>query len=129
MTEKRSEPDASAPDAMIFVFAEDATLQVAVDIADVHRMCEPIDVESSVFLFYDRDGRPLIPRFTKPNRQTRLFGLLSTIEPGEYTLEIADPATQDPIGVALEETEALEPNGRFANLDAVREYLAARGAL
>ena len=127
MTEKRSEPDASAP--MIFVFAEDATLHVAVDIADVHRMCEPIDVESSVFLFYDRDGRPLIPRFTKPNRQTRLFGLLSTIEPGEYTLEIADPATQDPIGVALEETEALEPNGRFANLDAVREYLAARGAL
>jgi hypothetical protein len=31
--------------------------------------------------------------------------------------------------MALEETEALEPNGRFANLDAVREYLAARGAL
>ena len=129
MTQKRNGPGAGAPDAMIFVFAEDATLHVAVDIAEVHRMCEPIDVESSVFLFYDRDGRPLIPRFTKPNRQTRVFGLLSAIEPGEYTLEIADPATQDPIGVALQETEALEPNGWFANLDAVREYLAARGAL
>jgi hypothetical protein len=129
MTQKRSGPDAGTPDAMIFVFAEDATLHVAVDIADVHRMSEPIDVESSVFLFYDRDGRPLIPRFTKPNRQTRLFGLLSTIEPGEYTLEITDPATQDPIAVALQETEMLESNPWFTDLDAVREYLTSRGAL
>jgi hypothetical protein len=125
----KSGPDAGTPATMIFVFAEDASLHVAVDIEDVRRSCEPIDVESSVFTFYDHEGRLLAPRFTKPNRRTRILGLLSTIEPGEYTLEIADPATQDPIGVALQETEALEPNGWFANLDAVRAFLAARGAL
>jgi hypothetical protein len=113
---------------MIFVFAEDATLHIAAGIDEVRRDCEPIDVESSVFAFYDCNGAPLTPRFTKPNRQKRFLGLLS-IEQGEYTLDIADPASHDPIGVALQETEVLEPNAWFASLDAVREYLVTRGAL
>ena len=121
--------DPGTPATMIFVFAEDASLNVAAGIEEVRRICEPIDVESSVFTFYDREGRPLAPRFTKPNRRTRILGLLSTIEPGEYTLDIADPATHDPIGVALQETELLEPNPWFADLEAVREYLVNRRAL
>ena len=120
--------DVRPPADMIFVFAEDATLHIAADLAEVRRECESIDVESSVFAFYDADGRPLTPRFTKPNRRKRFLGLVS-IEPGEYTLDLADPGAQDPIDVALQETEVLEPNAWFANLDAVREYLAGRGAL
>jgi hypothetical protein len=120
---------ARAPATMMFVFAEDATLHIAAGIEEVRRICEPIDVESSVFTFYDREGRPLIPRFTKPNRRRRILGLLSTIEQGEYTLDVADPATQDPIGVALLETAMLEPNPWFADLEAVRDYLVNRGAL
>ena len=114
---------------MIFVFAEDATLSVAADIGEVRRMCEPIDVESSVFAFYDADGRPLTPRFTKPNRQTRLLGRLWSVEQGEYTLEAAGASGHDPIAVALLETSTLEPNSWFVDLHSVRDYLAARGAL
>lgn len=114
---------------MIFVFAEDATLSIAADVDAVRRMCEPIDVESSVFQFYDADGRPLAPRFTKPNRQRKIIGILWSLTQGEFTLEPAESSDHDPISVALLETAALEPNPFFADLDAVRQHLAARGAL
>lgn len=114
---------------MIFVFVEDGTLDIAADIDGVRRTCEPIDVESSVFTFYDADGRPLAPTFTKPNRVKRVFGLFSIIDQGEYTLEPGDPSAHDSIAVALQETRALEPNSWFADLNAVRDYLLARGAL
>ena len=58
---------------MIFGFAEDSTLHVVADLHEFRRMCEPIDVESSVYAFYDADGRPLTPVFTKPNRQRRVL--------------------------------------------------------
>ena len=114
---------------MIFVFVEDGTLEVVADLDAVRRMSEPIDVESSVYRFYDADGRPLTPLFTKPNRQTRFFGLFTTLTQGEYTLEAGDTSQEDPIAVALLETAVLEPNEWFTDLDAVREYLTARGAL
>ena len=114
---------------MIFVFAEDATLSIAADMDLVRTMCEPIDVESSVFQFYDADGRPLAPRFTKPNRQTKIIGMVWSLTQGEFTLEPAGSAPHDPISIALLETAALEPNPFFADLDAVRQYLTARGAL
>ena len=114
---------------MIFVFAEDGTLTVVADIGEVRRQCEPIDVESSVFSFYDADGRPLTPRFVKPNRESRLLGRLWSVEQGEYTLEAADTLAHDPIAVALLEAGALEPNPWFPDLNAVREYLTLRGAL
>jgi hypothetical protein len=114
---------------MIFVFAEDATLHVVADINAVRVMCESIDVESDVYSFYNAEGRPLKARFITPNRQRRLFGLLSTLEQGEYTLEVGNPAEHDPISVALAETAALERNDWFNDLNAVREYLHGCGAL
>jgi hypothetical protein len=72
---------------MIFVFAEDETLHVVDGSDEVRRMCEPIDVESDVFAFYDAAGRRLDPVFTKPNRERRIFGLLATVESGEYAAE------------------------------------------
>ena len=114
---------------MIFVFAEDGTLEIAADLAAVRVMCEPIDVESSVFRFYDADGLPLVPRFTKPNRQRKIVGMVWSVTQGEFTLELAESPGQDPISVALLETAALEPNPYFPDLNAVRQYLATRGAI
>lgn len=114
---------------MIFVFAEDATLSIAADVDAVRTMCEPIDVESSVFQFYDADGRPLVPRFTTPNRQRKIIGMIFSVTQGEFTLELGEASDHDPISVALLETAALEPNPFFADLIAVREYFATRGAL
>ena len=114
---------------MIFVFAEDATLYVVEGLDEVRRLCEPIDVESGVFSFYDGDGRPLGATFTRPNRERRIFGVLSSVEPGEYVLGPAADASGDPISVALAETEALEPNRWFSDLEQVQEFLVGKGAL
>ena len=114
---------------MIFVFAEDATLSIAADVEAVRKMCEPIDVESGVFQFYDAGGRSLAPRFTRPNRQTKIIGIVWSVTQGDFTLEPAEATGYDPISVALLETAALEPNPFFADLGAVRQYLAERGAL
>lgn len=113
---------------MIFVFAEDATLHVVDDLAAVRRLCEPIDVESGVFAFYDEDGRPLAPTFTKPNRERRILGVLSSVEPGRFVLEPGGDDL-DPISVALQETASIEPNPWFADLAEVRKYLSDRGAV
>ena len=40
----------------------------------------------------------------------------------------ADPSA-DPISVALDETEALEPNRWFSDLEQVRAFLVGKGAL
>lgn len=114
---------------MIFVFVEDGTLEIAADLAAVRVMCEPIDVESSVFRFYDAEGRPLRARFTTPNRQRKIIGMFSSLTQGEYTLEPAASSDEDPVSVALQETATLEPNPFFSDLNAVRRYLADRGAL
>ena len=114
---------------MIFVFAEDATLSIAADVDAVRRMCEPIDVESGVFQFYDADGRPLAPRFTRPNRQTKIIGVVWSVTQGDFTLEPAETGGYDNISVALLETAALETTPFFADLGAVRHYLTGRGAL
>ena len=114
---------------ILFVFVEDGTLFIAEDLAAVRRECEPIDVESGVYTFYDGAGRPLMPRFTTPNRQTRLFGLISTVEPGEFVLEPGSEAECDPIDIALLETEHVTSNPYFHDLSEVRRYLRAVGAL
>ena len=41
---------------MIFVFIEDGSLEIVSDIDEVRKNCECIDVESSVFQFFDESG-------------------------------------------------------------------------
>ena len=41
---------------MIFVFIEDGSLEIVSDIDEVRKNCEGIDVESSVFQFFDENG-------------------------------------------------------------------------
>lgn len=113
---------------MIFVFAEDATLHVVDDLEAVRRLCEPIDVESGVFTFFDENGRPLAATFTKPNRERRILGLLSSVEPGEYVLGPGG-SDLDPISVALQETASVEPNRWFQDLAQLRKYLSERGVV
>jgi len=113
---------------VIFGFAEDGLLTVYADLAHVQRDCEGIDVESGVYVFYAEDGNWLRPRFVEPNQQGGL-GWFRWVHSGRYELEPATPPPGvDPIEVALAECGGIEPNPRFADLEAVRAHIAARRA-
>ena len=112
---------------MVLIFSEDAGLIVAEDLRDVQRHCEGIDVESGVFKFYDEDGQPLKPVFDVPVRRRRVLWFIWSIESGRYHLEADPTLREDPIWVALHETQYLRPNGRFASLDDVKSFLRGRG--
>src|SRR5688572_7322874 len=97
---------------MVFVFAEDGTVEV-IDSKELASQYEAGDVESGVFVFYDEDGTWLQPNFTKPNR----FELVRNAQPD---------STIDPFDVAIKEAVALEPNPHFKSLDEIASYVAAR---
>jgi hypothetical protein len=113
---------------MIFAFAEDGALQVKADLAEVRRDWEGIDVESRAVEFYDENGKPLDPVFTRSNRQGRLLWMRRWVESGEYELQPATDPLLDPIEVKLAETQYLEPNRWFETLDDVRRYFAERSS-
>ena len=111
---------------MIFVFVEDGSLEIVSDIDDGRKNCEGIDVESSVFQFFDENGQFLEPRFTKPNKKGRFLGIFEWIESGEFELVPADQSISENIFDYLNETSDLKPNLWFSSLDEVRRYLEGR---
>jgi hypothetical protein len=108
---------------MIFVFAEDGTLEVIAGADEARRNYEGVDVESGVFRFFDESGTNLEPRFTKPNKAGRLLGIFGWVESGEFTLVPAPDAEGDDIFTCLRETSVLMPNPWFNDLGEVRRFL------
>jgi len=103
---------------MIFAFVEDGTLRVFGTAAEAVREYEAIDVESGAVRFYDEDGGVLQPRFTTPNRRVRSAAYELVPNPG---------ADEDPIALALYETQSLWPNPWFQSLEQLKATLAAKG--
>ncbi len=111
---------------MIFIFADDQTLQVVNSLEEVRRNCEGIDVENGVFRFFDENGSHLEPWFTKPNKKGGDLGIFSWVESGEYELIPSLSANEDDIFLNLLETSELESNPWFKSLDDVKGYLESR---
>ncbi len=111
---------------MIFVFVEDGSLEIVSDIDEVRKNCEGIDVESSVFQFFDENGRFLEPRFTKPNKKGRFLSIFEWVESGEFELVPAVEDVSENIFDYLIEISELKPNPWFHTLDEVRHYLEGR---
>jgi hypothetical protein len=111
---------------MIFIFADDQTLDVVNGLEEVRRNCEGIDVENKVFRFFDENGNHLEPRFTSPNRKGRDLGIFSWVESGEYELIPSPSAYEDDIFLWLLKTTGLESNSWFETLDDVKGYLESR---
>jgi hypothetical protein len=111
---------------MIFIFAEDRTLQVVNGLEEVRRNCEGIDVENRVYRFFDENGSQLEPRFTKPNKKGRLLGILSWVESGEFELIPSSNVDEQEIFLSLLETSEMESNPGFKTLDDVKDYLQSR---
>jgi len=68
---------------MIFIFADDRSVQIVNSLEEVKLNCEGIDVENRVFSFFDENGSTLEPRFPKPNKKGRNLGIFSWVESGE----------------------------------------------
>ena len=81
---------------MIYAFMDGGGLAVHQTIEEVRREHEAIDVENEDVVFFDEDGRRLLPHFTRPNRKTHLFGKLSWVKHGEFELRpaVIHPATR-----------------------------------
>ena len=111
---------------MIFVFADDQSLDVLSDIEAIRRECEPIDVESDVFEFFDENGYRLVPHFVEPVKQSSflsvLFGGTSDVD-----FELVADVEDDGMAFfdALTGTVLLDENGWFGTLEEVASYVGA----
>lgn len=115
---------------MIFIFAEDASLDVVADVEAARRKCEGLDVESGVYAFYDADGRQLEAVFRVPNRRRSLFGgLIRWGDSGVFDLVAHPQARLSPIAGELADVVLLEPNPYFDSLEAVHAHLVRIGAI
>lgn len=110
---------------MFFALEDDGSLTVLETIADVRLTYEGIDVEAGAFSFYDSAGRRLRPRFTKPNRRWKLFGLIRLVDSGAYELVAADALPGDDLLAHLNQATGLRSNARFQTLEAVRQHLVS----
>ncbi|MCA1815793.1 MAG: hypothetical protein LC746_05185 [Acidobacteria bacterium] len=111
---------------MIFVFAEDSSLEVVGSLEEAERNYEGVDVEGGVFTFFDESGAYLKPEFTTPNRSgRRLLGIFKLVESGKYRLRPSPESDKD-ISSYLSTTALLEPNPWFKNLEEVSRFLQAR---
>ena len=110
---------------MFFVFTEDGCLEIVDTIKEIRTNYEGIDVESGVYEFFDQKGSRLKPRFSKPNKVKKYFGLISTVESGQFDLIADVDPGSDSIFTLLKETSHLKSNKHFKSLANVKMYLEA----
>lgn len=78
---------------MLIVLLDEPRLFVFRSPADAVREIEPIDAESEIRAAFDDSAVPYKVEWVRPNRHRKtLFGLLGSIEHGEYRLVPAAPA-------------------------------------
>lgn len=117
---------------MVLIFSEDGGLQIVESQSQAIAQCEGIDVQSSVFWFFDGNGRPLLPVFDKPASEKRFLWFFRLIDSGAYHLEAGDadhPMFVDSLSTSIYEAIYLEPNPFFESLDQLTDDLRDRGIL
>jgi len=112
---------------MYFVFVEDVSLEIVETIEEVKKYYEGKDVESGVYEFFDKNGKRLKPKFTRPNKVKKYLGIFSIVESGEFELIPDNDQTVDNIYTLLKETPYLKPNNDFKTLQDVKIYLGNEG--
>jgi len=115
---------------VVLVFSDDGCVRIAESEAQVIRDCEGVDVQSGVWWFFDEAGRPLVPVFDVPVKETRVLGLFRMVDSGKYHLEPGDsshPLYVDPLWLSLLEAVVLEPNPHFASLEHLKAALRSNG--
>ena len=88
---------------MLIVLLDEPGLFVFPSAPDAVREIEPIDAESEIRAAFDDSAVPYEVEWVRPNRHSRsLFGLLRSVEPGEYCLVPGGPADPDSLIELLE---------------------------
>jgi hypothetical protein len=108
---------------MIFVFADDQTLNILDSIDEVRRDCEGVDVEEGIFSFFDESGSLLLPYFIESNKKGKLFGLFGWVSSGVFDLKKSEEDIPYTIEEALDNTVSIDSNKYFDSLAAVRGFL------
>jgi hypothetical protein len=103
---------------MIFVFNEDATLDVIADSEEAVRRYEGVDVEDGVYKFFDGTGARLSPHFIKQNKRSKF-----TVESGEFVLLPSSRPSEEDIFSHLNEVRELNLNRWFDDLEEVKRFL------
>jgi hypothetical protein len=107
---------------MVFALAtDDRTLMVFPDESDAIAYCEGIDVEAGGWAFFDNDGRPLDPVFTKPN-----FKAGPIVGSGTYVLRPTPSASAQPLTQRLHEVAAVEGPENLRTVADVERLLTLR---
>lgn len=109
---------------MIFAAeTEERSLHVFPDAFTAAAYCEGIDVEATVWLFWDDDGSPLEPQFTVPNKRGLFTGMN-----GIYHLVPARDTERPALMESLGQIRQVISDGQFSTVETVREYVAQRMA-
>jgi hypothetical protein len=112
---------------MLIVLLDEPGLFVFPSATDAVREIEPIDAESEIRAAFDHSAVPYRVEWVRPNWHRRsLFGLLRSVEPGEYRLVPAGPPDPDSLVELIEaHPEHTDPPEAKAELDAVIARLRA----
>jgi len=109
---------------MIFAAeTEERSLHVFPDAFTAAAYCDGLDVEATVWLFWDDDGSPLQPHFTIPNKR----GLLTAIN-GIYHLVPVLGNNRPALLESLAQIRQVIGEFPFTSVRAVHEYLCGHAA-
>uniref|UniRef100_UPI00402BCD04 hypothetical protein n=1 Tax=Methylomonas sp. PHL2-19 TaxID=3438878 RepID=UPI00402BCD04 len=104
---------------MIFAIeTEEQTLHVFENENAAVGYCEGLDVEATIWLFWNEAGAPLKPEFTVPNKRG-----LFTVQNGKYHLVKATESHHSKLLEALEHVVAVEGVPPFNTVAAIRQSL------
>jgi hypothetical protein len=104
---------------MIFAAeTEERSLHVFPDADTATAYCDGLDVEATLWRFWDDDGSPLEPRFTTPNKRG-----LFTAQTGIYHLIPVSTGHYEFLWSALQQIRQVIGESPFTDVRAVKEYL------
>ncbi|CUI04320.1 hypothetical protein [Massilia antarctica] len=107
---------------MIFAAdTEECSLLVFPDVLTASAYCNPVDVEATLWRFWDDEGAPLMPAFTVPNER-HLF----TTTTGVYSLVPVKEGQYEFLWDALRHIRQVIGEMPFTDVRAVRDYLVTQ---
>jgi hypothetical protein len=111
---------------MLIILLDEPGLFVFQSPADAVREIEPIDAESEIRAAFDDSAVPYTVEWVRPNRHHRtLFGLLRSIDPGEYRFVPAGPPEPAALIQLLEAHPGTNPPEAKADLASLLATLRA----
>ena len=117
---------APVPSGFVFAFIEDGSLRLYESAEAAIGAWPGPDAESQVVVFYDRRGTYLEPSFARPNRSSKLFGLVPPVI-GTYALNPNPAMREDPFSLAMFEHTQLDPNPWSSSIEALKMFLTSEG--